>query len=149
MGAVSYPNSNVIDFVTSRMIPLQVPADGQVAKDFRVGWTPTIVVLDLYGKEHQRTIGFLPPEELVPSLLLGLGKADFDNGDYNDAILRFNEVLSSHRNSGAAPEALYLTGVSRYKTSHNAGNLKETYQRLAAEYPASEWVKRASPYNLL
>ncbi|WP_243688543.1 hypothetical protein [Geotalea toluenoxydans] len=105
MGAVSYPNSNVIDFVTSRMIPLQVPADGQVAKDFRVGWTPTIVVLDLYGKEHQRTIGFLPPEELVPSLLLGLGKADFDNGDYNDAILRFNEVLSSHRNSGAAPEA--------------------------------------------
>jgi hypothetical protein len=149
MGAVSYPNSSVAEFVTSRMVPLQVAADGQIAHDFRVVWTPTIAVLDHYGKEQQRTIGFLPPEELVSSLLLGIGKASFNNGDYNDAILRFNEILSGHKNSAAAPEALYLTGVCRYKASHNASNLKETFQRLAAEYPDSEWVKRASPYNLL
>ncbi len=150
MGAVSYPNATVVDFIKTRMVPLQVGADAlPISKDFRVSWTPTIIVLDHYGKEHQRTVGFLPPEELVPSLLLGIGKADFDNGDYNDAILRFNEILSGHRHSSAAPEALYLLGVSRYKTSHNAGNLKETYQRLSAEYPASEWVKKASPYSLL
>lgn len=131
------------------MVPLRVAADSQLANDFRVTWTPTIVVLDHYGKEHQRTIGFLPPEELIPSLLLGIGKADFHNGDYNDAILRFNEILSRHRERAVAAEALYLSGVSRFKMSHNAGNLKETYQRLAADYPGSEWVKRASPYNLL
>jgi hypothetical protein len=26
---------------------------------------------------------------------------------------------------------------------------KEAYEKLKAEYPASEWVKRAQPYSLL
>ena len=80
---------------------------------------------------------------------MGIGKADFSSGNYNDAILRFNEILSRHKESAAAPEALYLWGICRYKTSKNAGNLKEAYQRLTVEYPASEWTKKASPYNLL
>ena len=46
MGAVTYPNDKVADFVTQRMVPLQVLADNPLAAEFKITWTPTIIVLD-------------------------------------------------------------------------------------------------------
>ncbi len=149
MGAVTYPDARVAEFVISRMVPLQVPADSPLAGDFKVKWTPTIAVLDFYGKEHHRTVGFFPPEEFVPNLLLGMGKIDFDIDQFNDAILNLDQLLAKFPKCDAAPEAIYLRGVARYKSSHNAAPLKEAYEKLKAEYPASEWTKRAEPYGLL
>jgi hypothetical protein len=149
MGAVTYPDTRVAEFVTSRMVPLQVLADSQLAGDFKVKWTPTIVVLDYYGKEHHRTVGFFPPEEFIPNLILGMGKIDFDTDQFNDAILNLDQLLARFPKSDAAPEAIYLRGVARYKSSQNAAPLKEAYEKLKADYPASEWTKRAEPYSLL
>lgn len=149
MGAVTYPDARVAEFVTSRMVPLQVPADSPLSGDFKVKWTPTIVVLDFYGKEHHRTVGFFPPEEFVPNLLLGVGKIDFDIDQFNDAILNLDQLVAKFPKSDAAPEAIYLRGVARYKSSHNAAPLKEAYEKLKAQYPTSEWTKRAEPYGLL
>src|SRR3972149_1205178 len=78
MGAVTYPQVEVVEFVEQTLIPLQVTSDAPLAKDFNLQWTPTLIVLDLEGKEHHRAIGFLPPEELIPMLLAGIGKCDFD-----------------------------------------------------------------------
>jgi hypothetical protein len=149
MGAVTYPDPKVADFVMSSMVPIQVLADSVLAVDFKVTWTPTIVVLDTYGKEHHRTVGYFPPEEFIPSLLLGMGKIGFDTGQFNDAIVHFDRLLADYPRSAAAPEAMYLRGVSRYKASHDPTPLKEAYERLKAEYPASEWTQRAQPYSLL
>ena len=150
MDAVTYPNAQVMDFIDRKIVPLRVPADAQpLSTEFKVMWTPTLVSLDYYGKEHHRTVGFLPPDELIPSLLLGMGKTDFDTEQYNDAILHLDEILFSYPKSAAAPEAVYLRGVCRFKSSHEANPLKEAYEKLAAEYPGSEWVKRAQPYSLL
>ncbi len=149
MGAVTYPNEKVAEFVMNRMVPIQVLADSPLAADFKVTWTPTIVVLDYYGKEHHRTVGFFPPEEFIPSMLLGMGKVDFDTDQFNDAILHFDALLREYARSAAAPEAIYLRGVSRYKASHDAKPLKEAYEKLKADYPASEWTRRAEPYALL
>lgn len=149
MGAVTYPNEKVAEFVMNRMVPIQVLAGSPLAADFKVTWTPTIVVLDYYGKEHHRTVGFFPPEEFIPSMLLGMGKVDFDTDQFNDAILHFDVLLREYARSAAAPEAIYLRGVSRYKASHDAKPLKEAYEKLKADYPASEWTKRAEPYALL
>ncbi len=149
MGAVTYPDARVAEFVTSRMVPMQVLADSQLAGDFKVKWTPTIVVLDFYGKEHHRTVGFFPPEEFIPNLLLGMSKVDFDTDQFNDAILNLDQLLAKYPKSDAAPEAIYLKGVARYKSSHNAAPLKEAYEKLKADYPASEWTRRAEPYGLL
>lgn len=150
MDAVSYPDPRVVDFVTETVVPLRVPADSRpLADDFRVTWTPTLVTLDLYGKEHHRTVGFLPPEELIASLILGIGKCDYDGGAFNDAICRFDRILADYPKSGAAPEAVYLRGVSRFKGSHDPAALKEAYEKLTADYPASDWAKRAGPYRLL
>ncbi len=149
MGAVTYPNEKVADFITSRMVPLQALSDSPLAADFKIKWTPTIIVLDYYGKEHHRTVGFFPPEEFIPSLLLGMGKIDFDTDQFDAAIIHFDTLLAEYPKSSSAPEAIYLRGVSRYKASHDAAPLKEAYEKLKAEYPASEWVKRAEPYSLL
>ncbi|HJV67027.1 MAG TPA: thioredoxin fold domain-containing protein [Geomonas sp.] len=150
MDAVTFPDTAVSNFITDRMIPLHAPATAStLAADFRVVWTPTIIVLDFYGREHQRTVGFLPPEEVVASLLLGIGKSALDNDQYNEAVLQFNTLLNGYPLSAAAPEAVYLRGVSRFKSSHSASALKECCQQLSTQYPDSDWAKRAQPFSLL
>lgn len=42
-----------------------------------------------------------------------------------------------------------LRGVSSFELQHDPKALKAAYERLAAEYPTSEWVTRAYPYRLL
>ena len=149
MGAVTYPDQKVADFVTRRLVPLQVLADKPLAGEFKVKWTPTIIVLDYYGKEHHRTVGFFPPEEFIPNLLLGMGKVDFDADQFGGALQHFAKLLADYPKSGAAPEAIYLAGVSGYKSTHDAKPLKDAYEKLKAEYPQSEWTMRAQPYSLL
>src|SRR5512135_895227 len=113
MAAVTYPNEKVSDFIMTTHVPLRVPADSQpLASEFRVTWTPTLVTLDFYGKEHHRTVGFLPPEELIPSLLLGIAKSDFNADQFNDAIINLDRLVTAYPASTAAPEAVYLRGVS-------------------------------------
>jgi len=58
-------------------------------------------------------------------------------------------LLAGYPKSDAAPEAIFLRGVSRYKSTHEAKPLKEAYELLQAQYPGSEWTKRAYPYRLL
>jgi tetratricopeptide (TPR) repeat protein len=150
MDAVTYPNDMVSDFIGTAIVPLRVPADSQpLASEFKVTWTPTLVTLDFYGKEHHRTVGFLPPEELIPSLILGIAKSDFDAGQFNDAIIHLDRLLAAYPASAAAPEAVYLRGVSRFKSSHDPKPLKEAFEKLQKDYPGSEWTHRAQPYSLL
>ncbi len=150
MGAVTYPNEKVVDFIEKHLVPIQVLFDSQpLAANFNVQWTPTVITLDEEGKEHHRTIGFLSPEEFIPSLMLGVAKCHFDRGKFSEAIAMLEEDLKDYPKSDAAPEAVYVRGVSLYKSTHSADPLKEAYKRLQAEYPSSEWTKRAQPYRLL
>ena len=150
MGAVTYPNEKVVEFVEKNMVPVQVLFDAQpLASEFKIKWTPTVITLDEEGNEHHRTVGFLSPEEFIPSLMLGMGKAYFDREKFEAAMALFDQLLQGYPKSDAAPEAVYLRGVSQYKSSHNAKPLKEAYERLKTDYPSSEWTKRAQPYRLL
>jgi hypothetical protein len=150
MGAVTYPHEQVVEFIAKNMIAIQVKSDAQpMAKDFNIQWTPTVITLDPEGKEHHRTIGFLSPEEFVPSLMLGIAKCHFDRERFGEALAMIEKLLSTYPESDAAPEAVFVNGVAKYKSTHNAQPLKEAYTRLQAEYPLSEWAKRAQPYRLL
>jgi outer membrane protein assembly factor BamD (BamD/ComL family) len=108
-----------------------------------------VITLDMEGKEHHRTIGFLPPEELIPSLMLGIAKCHFDQSKFQEAIAMLDRLLKEYPKSDAAPEAIYLRGVPEFQTTHHAEPLKKAYERLKSEFPSSEWVKRAKPYSLL
>jgi len=150
MDAVTYPDARVISFVNENMIPLRVRFDDQpLATDFNVKWTPTIVTLDPEGKQHHRTVGFLAPEEFIPSLLLGIAKVYFDIDRFDVALAKLEKLLSDHPTSHSAPEALYLRGVSLYKGTDDPKPLKQAYEKLQDSYPDSEWTRRAYPYRLL
>lgn len=87
MGAVTFPDSEVIRFITQNVIPLLLPHDHKpIADQFQVKWTPTLVTLDTDGKEHHRTVGFLAPEDLIPSLILGSAKIHFDHENLAEAL---------------------------------------------------------------
>jgi TolA-binding protein len=150
MDAVTYPNTEVINFLEKNMIAVRIPSENEkLMKQFNVKWTPTLITLDSNGKEHHRTVGFLPPEELIPSLLLGMAKSYFETERFSEALKHLGLLLDVYPKSDAAPEATYLQGVCRYKDTHNPQPLKEAYEHLSSGYPASEWTKRASPYRLL
>ena len=150
MGAVTYPNAKLGEFISKNLIPVQVKSDAQpIATDFNVKWTPTLITLDTEGKEHHRTVGFLPPEELIPSLLLGIAKCHFDRDRFAEALASLDKLLAEYSKSDSAPEAIFLRGVSRYKSTHDPKPLKEAYEKLQSEYPSSEWTKRAYPYRLI
>jgi thioredoxin-related protein len=150
MGAVTYPNKKVVEFVREHLVPIQVAFDARpLAANFNVQWTPTVITLDETGREHHRTVGFLSPEEFVPSLMLGIAKCHFDRERYREAIAMIERILKDYRKSDAAPEAFYLRGVAQFKSTHRSESLKEAYIRLQAECPSSEWTKRAQPYKLL
>ncbi|MBI2265551.1 MAG: hypothetical protein HYU64_10320 [Armatimonadetes bacterium] len=150
MGAVSYPDPLVIQFFGENLIPLRVPADAKpISVDFNVHWTPTLIILDQEGVEHHRVLGFFAPEQLIPHLLLGTAKVDFNTEHFPQALEKLERLLMEHYGSDAVPEAIYLKGVCRYKSTHDARPLKEAYERLKAEHPSSEWTRRADPYRLL
>lgn len=150
MNAVAFPDPAVVDFVTNNLIPVRVPADDpKLGPRYKVKWTPTLLILDTEGVEHYRSLGFYPPEELIPSLLLGMGKAKFNVPDRPAACSCFEQILFNYPASSLAPEAVYLNGVSRYIETREVDNLIGIYDQLAADYPDSPWLTRADPYRLL
>ena len=150
MDAVAYIDAAVINFVNDNLVPIRLKsADPILAPKFNIKWTPSLLLLDARGTEHYRTLGFYPPQDLIPSLLLGMGKAKFDQADRPAACGHFEKVLSDFPKSIFAPEALYLNGISRYIETHDVQHLTGMYDRLAAEYASSPWLTRADPYKFL
>jgi hypothetical protein len=140
----------VVEFIHQNFIPVQVRFDAQPESGtFNITWTPTMIVLDETGKEHHRTVGFQAPEEFIPFLMVGQAKTHFDRETFDAAIALLEKVIKDHPQSAAAPEAAFHLGVAKYKSTHNAAALKEAFEFLKANYPASEWLKRAQPYSLL
>jgi len=150
MDAVAYIDPAVISFVNDNLIPLRLQAaDPVLGPRYKVKWTPTLLILDGEGAEQYRTLGFYPPAELVPSLLLGMGKAKFNLPDRPAACDCFGKIIAGYPGSSLAAEAVYLNGVANFIEGHDVTHLIGIVDRLAAEYPSSPWLTRADPYRLL
>jgi hypothetical protein len=111
---------------------------------FGAQWTPTLLVIDPEGNERHRIEGFLPAEDLMAQLLLGLGHSGFARERWDEAEQRFREVVNRFPRSEAAPEALYWAGVTRYKAKGDAAALAETGREFTKRYQDSSWAKKAS-----
>ena len=104
---------------------------------FGAQWTPTVIVAEPDGTERYRFEGYVPAEDFMAQLALGLAKAAFARG-------AFRMVLERHADSDVAPEALYWAGVSRYKGTNDAAALQETARAFQDRYRDSSWAKKAS-----
>lgn len=150
MDTVTYPNEAIVTFINQNVIPLRISASTEpMSSDFAIKWTPALLVLDQYGKEHHRMIGFLGPEELIPSLMLGIGKLHYNREEFSDAIQSLEKLMISYPETDMAAEAIFLTGICLYKSTHSPAPLKQAYEQLQSKYPGSTWTQKAYPYRLL
>ena len=110
-------------------------------------WTPTILILDSAGNERHRIEGFLPNDDFLAQLHLGLGHTAFKTGKFEQAGEHFNRVLRDFPGTEAAAEAQYWTGVARYKATNDAAALKDTADAFKQRYQESTWAKKASVWS--
>jgi len=145
MDTVTYPDHRVTHFIEEHFIPARVRTrdNPQLMKEYFVTWTPNVVIADGNGNVHARIEGFLQPEDFMARLALGLGKYHLDRNEFDEAANRFHEVEERHHGTDTGAEALYWRGVAHFKNSHNKDELMESWNRLANEYPDSEWTKKS------
>ena len=144
-----YPDPNVRQLITERFIPVRIHIKEQPTmwKRFDVRWTPTVVVLAPSGREGRRVEGYLPADELLGQLGLGLGFLAVERKDWPAARTEFDRVVERFPNTDAAPEALYWSGVAKYSASHDASALKELGREFRQRYTNTAWAKRASVWT--
>jgi len=150
MGTVTYPNEGVSKFVELNFVPVQVQITNKEMTDkYSVSWTPTILVLDAEGKEHYRSVGFVPPDEFVARFTVR--KVRFHLGTDEVALARAEseETVERCRHRNVLPEAIYWQGVATYKHTHDPKMLREAYDTLKEKYPQSDWAQRAEPYKAI
>ena len=114
---------------------------------FGAQWTPTLLVIDPDGNERHRIEGFLPADDLIAQLLLGLGHSAFARERWDEAEKGFREVVNRFPQSEAAPEALYWAGVTRYKAKGDASALAATGREFTKRYQDTSWAKKASVWT--
>lgn len=134
------------ELITQQFVPARFHIKEQKDAFARFGaqWTPTILILDSSGKEQHRIEGFLPTEDFLAQLHLGLGHTAFKTGKFADAEKWFQAVIDKFPKTEAAAEAQYWGGVARYKGSNDASALKATADAFKKRYSDSSWAKKAS-----
>jgi outer membrane protein assembly factor BamD (BamD/ComL family) len=105
------------------------------------------LIEDHQGTERHRIEGFLPTDDYLAQLKLGLGKLAFQTAHYDEAEKRFDAVYGAHPQSGSAAEAAYWAGVSRYKATNDGSHLARTADLLKRKFPDSEWTRKASVWE--
>lgn len=145
-----WPDPRVEKLIEAHFIPVRVhvrqqpDAFKQLGDRYGAHWTPTTLVLSADGEEHYRIEGFLPADDFLAQLSLGLGRVDFDAGRFDAAERRYRGVVERHPDGDAAPEALYWAGVSRYKATNDSAALRDTARAFRDRYQDTPWAKKAS-----
>jgi TolA-binding protein len=135
----------VESFVGQHFVPVKahIKEQPKTFERFGVQWTPVLVVFDPSGAERHRWEGYLPPDDFLGQLELGLAKSAFASQRWAEAERLFREVAEKHPGAEYAPEAVYWAGVSRYKGG-DKGALPATGRALRDRYPQSSWAAKGS-----
>ena len=141
-----YPNEKVTKFINENLIParLHVKTHAADMERFNVQWTPTVLLVDTTGHERHRIEGFLPVDDFLTQLHIGLAHAAFRANKFDESERRYRAIVDQFPNSDVAAEAQYWAGVSKYKASNDAAALQQTAQAFKNRYSESQWAKKAS-----
>ena len=148
-----YTDPRVVQLIAERFVPVRIHVKHNAEEYKRLGarfgvqWTPTVLVVDQHGEERHRIEGFLPADDFLGQLTLGLAQSAFARGEFGDAEPLFREVVEHYPQTEAAPEALYWAGVSRYKGANDATALAHTAREFATRYQTTSWAKKASVWE--
>ena len=85
-------------------VRLHVKKHPEAMDRFGANWTPTVILLDSNGTERHRIEGFLPADDFLAQLHIGLGHIAFANKRYDEAEKHFREIVDTLPDSDAAAE---------------------------------------------
>jgi TolA-binding protein len=148
-----YPDPRVVEFIQQNFTPVRVHVREnrdefkRLGERFNAQWTPTTLIVDSDGNERHRIEGFLPADDFLAQLNLGLAKSAFARGNFSDAEQLYRGIVEKFPNTDAGPEALYWAGVSRYKGTGDASALGETARAFSSRYTDTSWAKKASVWK--
>lgn len=140
-----YPDTRVAELITREFVPVRahIKQEPQLWGRFGIRWTPTVLFLDPKGREQRRLEGFLPTDEFLAQLELGLGYVAVGMKDWESAERHFSAAVEKYPQTSAAPEGLYWKGVARYSATQDAGALEETARAFEQRFTETPWAKRS------
>jgi len=148
-----YVDPDVVEFISANFLPVRVHVREQADEFKRLGgrfdahWTPTILVIAPDGAEKHRIEGFLPKDDFLAQLMLGLGHSAFASGRFAEARRWFDQALERYPRTDAAPEAQYWSGVAVYKETGDNAALVATAERFKKRYSDTTWAKKSSVWD--
>ena len=86
-----YPAPTIAGLINQHFIPIRVHVKNDAEAFQRLGamfdaqWTPTTLIVDPPGTERHHIEGFLPVDDFASQLELGLAKAAFGRGRFDEA----------------------------------------------------------------
>lgn len=142
-----YPDPTVASFITDNFVAARahVKEQPEAFERFGAQWTPTILVMDRDANERHRIEGFLPADDFLAQLRIGLAHAARSRGEFAEAERLYRELAEGE--GDVAAESLYWAGVSRYKATNDASALGETAQAFTSRFTDSAWAKKASVWK--
>ena len=151
MDAVTYPHDAVIDAIEQGFAPYKIsmlerhPDFKEACAGGRVMWGPTFVIADARGSEVRRWVGWLPPESFVAELAFCRALADFNRGEFAEALTGFDAIVEHDTGAEIHPEALYWQGVAGFMAGRQDWEaLGRPWKRLAEQYPGNRFGTHAS-----
>lgn len=146
MEAVTLPEQEVVELITRRFVPWKVDYDteSELLRRYQVHVVPSVIFADEKGREHYRSVGYLPPRLFLSQLEMGGAKVAFGRKRYELAGDLFDAVARSFHDCSVSPEAIYYRGVARDKLTGDHSNRKASARQLQERCPQSEWTARAS-----
>lgn len=166
----TFPDASVGKLLNA-MLPVEYDAEKgaglELAKKFKVRAYPTLILLGPDGKEIDRHLGYMPPDEFVATIggftkgvgttadlqaqlakdpnnaellfQLGMKYADSGRSDDATAVLTQAIALDPKDATGRNAEMLYAIGDANYKDDRFA-EARQYFDRLIKEYQGSEFA---------
>ena len=152
MGAVTYPETDVVEFINQNFCALKVNvtdpgSDGSVLlRCHRLLWEPGLVVMDHRETEVMRWIGYLPPKAFIGQLSIALGKVSSLYSRQREALDWFSAAANCGERDLEA-ESLYWAGITEYRIQGGDKSvLQEKWRVLQADYSDTSWWQRADVF---
>ena len=143
---VTWADPRLQEFVAKAVVPygFDITMSPELSEQHGIVWRPTVLICDAAWRAGHRVIGYLPPNEMLAQLPLGIGKVRFRQGRWADAEKHFEAVAQSYPGTEAAPEAQYWLGASRFQRECKPNGLVAAWNDLMERWPSSRWAMRAS-----
>ncbi len=147
---MTYPDPAVTSAVETAFVPLRLQLGDPHVRDLNIVWLPTVIILDLRGREHYRNLNAVPPEDFLD--VLALGEAHFRLKDartesHTRAIDVLEAALSRRLDGPLHPELLYWLAIAGYFRGHHDGEFRDrVWSELWQRYPDSIWAHRIPEY---